>query len=307
MAASSISSARARTGLWRQIRPHLGGYAFLLPSLLFFLGFVVFPVVALFVLAFTHWDLLTPPRFTGLQNYQYLFTKDMLFRKVLWNTIYYSIVSVPLGIACSLGLAMALNQKIRGVVVYRTLYFLPVVSSLIAVSIVWRWIYQGDWGLLNYLLSLVGIPRQNWLYDTSLAMPAVIFMSVWKGLGYNMVLFLAGLQGIPEVYYEAARIDGARLWKLFWNITLPLLSPVMLFVLIIAVINSFQVFGTIYIMTQAGPLDSTNVLVYYLYFTAFQKLQMGYAAAIGWVLFAFLFLFTMIQLRASKEWVHYGL
>jgi multiple sugar transport system permease protein len=307
MAAVSSSVSRAPNRSWRLLRSQISGYTFLLPSLLFFLAFIVFPVGASFALAFTHWDLLTPPRFTGLQNYQYLFTKDMLFRKVLLNTIYYSVVSVPLGIACSLGLAVALNQKIRGVVIYRTLYFLPVVSSLIAVSIVWRWIYQGDWGLLNYLLSLVGIPRQNWLYDTVLAMPAVIFMSVWKGLGYNMVLFLAGLQGIPEVYYEAARIDGARRWKLFWHITLPLLSPVMLFVLIVAVINSSQVFGTIYIMTQAGPLNSTNVLVYYLYFTAFQNLQMGYAAAIGWVLFGFLFLFTMIQLKASKEWVHYGL
>lgn len=305
MALSLPATAPSRP-IWRRLRPNLSGYAFLLPSIAAFLAFIIFPVVASFALAFTNWDLLTPPQFTGLKNYSYLFGQDMLFRKVVWNTVYYSVVSVPLGIACSLGLAIALNQKIRGVVVYRTLYFLPVVSSIVAVSIVWRWIYQGDWGLLNYVLSFFGIARQNWLYDTSLAMPAVIFMSVWKGLGYNMVLFLAGLQGIPDVYYEAAKIDGARTWHLFRNITLPLLSPVMLFVVITTIIGSFQVFGAIYIMTQAGPMDATNVLVYYLYYTAFQNLHMGYAAAIGWVLFAFLFIFTIVQLGISKDWVHYG-
>lgn len=306
MAATPVTDYTPRHSVWRSLQPALSGYAFLLPSIAAFLAFILFPVIVSFALAFTHWDILTPPRFTGLQNYAYLFSKDVLFRKVVWNTIYYSVVSVPLGIFCSLGLAIALNQKIRGKVVYRTLYFLPVVSSIVAVSIVWRWIYQGDWGLLNYLLTFFGIARQNWLYDTNLAMPAVIFMSVWKGLGYNMVLFLAGLQGIPEVYYEAAKIDGARGWHTFRHITIPLLSPVTLFVLITTVINSFQVFASIYVMTQAGPLDATNVIVYYLYYTAFQNLQMGYAAAIGWVLFAFLFLFTIVQLRASKEWVHYG-
>jgi multiple sugar transport system permease protein len=282
------------------------GYLFLLPSLIAFCVFIVFPVVASFYLTFTRYDILTPPQFIGLQNYVYMVTGDPIFWKVLGNTLYYSAVQVPLNIVVALGLAIALNQKLRGVVVYRTLYFIPVVSSIIAVAIVWRWVYDGDWGILNWLVSFVGIPKHNWLFEPALAMPSVIAMNVWKNMGYNMVLFLAGLQGIPEVYYEAARIDGARGWHLFRHITLPLLSPVMLFVLVISVINSFQVFGAIYIMTKGGPLDATNVLVYHLYFKGFQDLQMGYAAALAWVLFSFLFLVTLFQTKLSKSWVHYG-
>jgi multiple sugar transport system permease protein len=282
------------------------GYFFLLPSLLAFCVFIVFPVVASFYLAFTRYDILTPPRFIGLRNFEFMFTGDPLFWKVLGNTIYYSLLQVPLNIVCALGLALALNARLRGVVVYRTLYFVPVVSSIIAVAIVWRWVYDADWGIANWLLSYVGVPKQNWLFDPYLAMPSVILMNVWKNMGYNMVLFLAGLQGIPEVYYEAAKIDGARGWHLFRHITLPLLSPVMFFVLVISVINSFQVFGAIYIMTKGGPLDATNVLVYHLYFKGFNELQMGYAAALAWVLFTFLFAITLIQNRLSKSWVHYG-
>ena len=282
------------------------GYLFLLPSLLAFAIFIAFPVAASFALTFTSWDILTPPRFVGLRNYQYMISGDPLFWKVVGNTLYYAFVSVPLTIACALGLALALNQKLRGVTIYRSLYFLPVVSSIIAVAIVWRWIYDGEWGLLNWLLSFVGIPRQNWLFDPVLAMPAVIVMNVWKNMGYTMVIFLAGLQGISEIYYEAAKIDGANAFQRFRSITLPLLSPVMLFVVVISVINSVQAFGAIYIMTKGGPLDATNVLVYHLYFKAFQELQMGYAATLAWVLFAFLFVITFVQMRLSKEWVHYG-
>ena len=282
------------------------GYLFLLPSLLAFCVFIAFPVAASFALAFSKWDILTPPQFIGFQNFVYMFTGDQIFWQVLRNTIYYSVVQVPLNIIMALGLAVALNQKLRGAVIYRTLYFVPVVSSIIAVAIVWRWVYDGDWGILNWLLSYVGIPKQNWLFDPALAMPSVIAMNVWKNMGYNMVLFLAGLQAIPEVYYEAARVDGARSWHLFRHITLPLLSPVMLFVLVISVINSFQVFGAIYIMTRGGPLDATNVLVYHLYFKAFQELQMGYAASLAWVLFSFIFAVTVLQTQLSKRWVHYG-
>ena len=301
-------AAAARTadaGRRRRFDP--SGYFFLLPSLLAFATFIVFPVGASFYLAFTRYDILTPPRFIGTRNFEFMFTGDPLFWKVLGNTLYYSLIQVPLNIVCALGLALALNAKLRGVVIYRTLYFIPVVSSIIAVAIVWRWVYDADWGIANWLISYLGIPKQNWLYDPYLAMPSVILMNVWKNMGYNMVLFLAGLQGIPEVYYEAAKIDGARNWHLFRRITLPLLSPVMFFVVVISVINSFQVFGAIYIMTKGGPLDATNVLVYHLYFKAFNELQMGYAAALAWVLFSFLLLITLVQNRLSKGWVHYGL
>ena len=299
------ATARAR-GSERRRRFDPSGYLFLLPSLLAFCVFIVFPVTASFYLTFTRYDILTPPTFIGLRNFEFMLTGDPIFWKVLGNTIYYSVVQVPLNIVVALGLATALNQRLRGVVVYRTLYFIPVVSSIIAVAIVWRWVYDGDWGILNWLLSFVGIPKHNWLFEPGLAMPSVIAMNVWKNMGYNMVLFLAGLQGIPDVYYEAAKIDGARGWHLFRHITLPLLSPVMLFVLVISVINSFQVFGAIYIMTKGGPLDATNVLVYHLYFKGFQELQMGYAAALAWVLFSFLFAITLIQTRLAKSWVHYG-
>jgi multiple sugar transport system permease protein len=302
MAATATATDRPRRG-----RFDPAGYLFLLPSLLAFCVFIVFPVVASFYLAFTRYDILTPPRFIGLRNFEFMFTGDPLFWKVLGNTVYYSLLQVPLNIVCALGLALALNARLRGVVVYRTLYFIPVVSSIIAVAIVWRWVYDADWGIANWLLSYVGVPKQNWLFDPYLAMPSVIVMNVWKNMGYNMVLFLAGLQGIPEVYYEAAKIDGARGWHLFRHITLPLLSPVMFFVLVISVINSFQVFGAIYIMTRGGPLDATNVLVYHLYFKGFNELQMGYAAALAWVLFTFLFAITLIQNRLSKSWVHYGI
>lgn len=283
------------------------GYLFLFPSLLAFALFIAFPVVASLALTFTSWDILTPPRFVGLRNYEYMFTGgDPLFWKVVGNTLYYAFVSVPLTIVCALGLALALNQKLRATTIYRSLYFLPVVSSIIAVAIVWRWVYDADWGILNWLISFIGIPPQNWLFNPLLAMPAVIVMNVWKNMGYTMVLFLAGLQGIDVQYYEAAKIDGANSWQRFWKITLPLLSPVMLFVTVISVINSLQVFGAVYIMTKGGPLDATNVLVYHLYFKGFQELQMGYASALAWVLFSFLFIVTFIQMRLSKEWVHYG-
>src|SRR5262245_68492 len=300
------ATARA-SGSERRRRFDPSGYLFLLPSLLAFCVFIVFPVAASFYLTFTRYDILTPPTFIGLRNFEYMLTGDPIFWKVLGNTIYYSVVQVPLNIVVALGLAMALNARLRGVIVYRTLYFVPVVSSIVAVAIVWRWVYDGDWGILNWLLSFVGIPKHNWLFEPALAMPSVIAMNVWKNMGYNMVLFLAGLQGIPEVYYEAARIDGARGWHLFRHITLPLLSPVMLFVLVISVINSFQRFRPIHMMTKAGPVDATNVLVYHLYFKGFNELQMGYAAALAWVLFSFLFVITLVQTRLAKGWVHYGL
>ncbi len=301
-----MAAVSATVGAARRRRFDPSGYLFLLPSLLAFCVFIVFPVAASFYLAFTRYDILTPPQFVGVQNYVFMFTGDPIFWKVLGNTIYYSVVQVPLNVVVALALATALNMRLRGVVIYRTLYFVPVVSSIIAVAIVWRWMYDADWGILNWLISFVGIPKQNWLFDPKLAMPSVIAMNVWKNMGYNMVLFLAGLQGIPDVYYEAAKIDGARGWHLFRHITLPLLSPVMLFVLVISVINSFQVFGAIYIMTKGGPLDATNVLVYHLYFKGFQDLQMGYAAALAWVLFAFLFVITIVQTRFARSWVHYG-
>ena len=277
---------------------------FLLPNLLGFLVFIFWPLIASFGLSFTSWDLLTPIKWVGLENYKTLIS-DQVFWKVLWNTIYFTVGNVPVGIILSLFLAIALNQKIKGITIFRAVYFLPVISSTVAVAIVWQWLYNPQFGLLNYLLSLVGIDGPNWLSSTTWAMPAVIITSIWRGLGFNMLLFLAGLQGIPETYYEAAKIDGANWWVLFKNITIPLLSPTTFFVVVISIINSFQVFDQIYIMTAGGPARSTSVLVHYLYQNAFQYFKMGYASAIGYVLFFLVFTVILIQLKRSKNWLVY--
>jgi len=277
---------------------------FLLPNLLGFLVFIFWPLIASFGLSFTSWDLLTPIKWIGLENYKTLIS-DQVFWKVLWNTIYFTVGNVPVGIILSLFLAIALNQKIKGITIFRAVYFLPVISSTVAVAIVWQWLYNPEFGLMNYLLSLVGIDGPNWLSSTTWAMPAVIITSIWRGLGFNMLLFLAGLQGIPETYYEAAKIDGANWWVLFKNITIPLLSPTTFFVVVISIINSFQVFDQIYIMTAGGPARSTSVLVHYLYQNAFQYFKMGYASAIGYVLFFLVFTVILIQLKRSKNWVVY--
>jgi multiple sugar transport system permease protein len=277
---------------------------FLLPNLLGFLVFILWPLIASFGLSFTSWDLLTPIKWIGLENYKTLIS-DQVFWKVLWNTIYFTVGTVPVGIILSLFLAIALNQKIKGIKIFRALYFLPVISSLVAVAVVWQWLYNPPFGLLNYLLSLVGIDGPNWLSSTTWAMPAVIITSIWRGLGFNMLLFLAGLQGIPETYYEAAKIDGANWWVLFKNIMIPLLSPTTFFVVVMSIINSFQVFDQIYVMTGGGPARSTSVLVHYLYQNAFQYFKMGYASAIGYVLFFLVFTVTLIQLMRSKNWVVY--
>lgn len=277
---------------------------FLLPNLLGFFIFILFPVLASFGISFLQWDLLGEMNWIGLGNYKELMT-DGVFWKVLWNTIYFTIVTVPVGIVISLLLAIALNQKIRCLKIFRSVYFLPVISSMVAVAMVWQWIYNPQFGLLNYLLSLIGIDGPSWLSSTIWAMPAVMIASIWKGLGFNMLLFLAGLQGIPETYYEAAEIDGANWFSKFRNITIPLLSPTTFFVIVMAVINSFQVFDQIYIMTQGGPARSTSVLVHYLYQNAFEYYRMGYASSIAYVLFFLVFIVTLIQLKRSNSWVVY--
>ncbi len=275
-------------------------FIMLLPNLAGFAVFTCWPVVASFFLSFTKWDLLQPIQFVGLQNYMDLFS-DETFIKVFWNTLYFTAVSVPIGIALSLSLAIALNQGLRGMKFYRAAYFLPVVSSMVAVAVIWQWIYNPEYGLLNFLLSLIGISGPNWLTSTTWAMPAVILTSIWKGLGFNMLIFLAGLQGIPEHYYEAAEMDGANWLQKFWRITVPLLSPTTFFVTVMAVINSFQVFDSVYLMTQGGPARSTSVMVHYIYENAFQFFRMGYASAMSYVLFFVIALITLVQFWRQKN------
>jgi multiple sugar transport system permease protein len=275
-------------------------FILLMPNFLCFLMFLLIPLVASFILSFTQWDLMIPIQRVGFANYVELF-KDETFLKSLGNTIYFTFVSVPIGITISLFLAMGLNQCIKGMKIYRATYFFPVIASMVAVALVWSWIYNPEFGLFNYFLSMIGIRGPKWLVSNEWAMPSIIITAIWKGLGFNMLLFLAGLQGIPKTYYEVADIDGATWPHKFFYITLPLLSHVILFVVIISIINSFQVFDFVYLMTYGGPSRSTSVLVFYLYQNAFRYFRMGYASAIAYAIFFLILVFTLTQFLLQKR------
>ncbi|MBP1649672.1 MAG: sugar transporter permease, partial [Bacteroidetes bacterium] len=243
--------------------------------------------------------------FVGVGNYSSI-VQNPEFWSVLKNTAVYTLGTVPLNMVISLGIAYFLNKKLAGKKLLRTAFFAPVVMSSVAAAVIWRWVYEPSFGLLNYGLSWFGIPAVNWLNNPTSAMFALIVMGVWKTFGFNMVLFSAGLQGIPEHYYEAAQIDGAGKWKQFWNITVPLLSPTTFFVLVMSVIGSFQVFDTVYVLTSGGPLGSTKVLVFYLYEQAFKFFDMGYASAVAYLLFAVVFILTMLQMKYLRGSIHYS-
>jgi len=272
---------------------------FLLPGLGGLLIFTILPILASFVLAFFSWDLLTPPQFVGLQNYVALLS-DKEFWAALAHTLGYIAGYLPLVVVLGLGMALAMNSAMRGIGALRTLFFFPVVSSWVAVALLWSWLFNPKYGLINYLLSLVGIAGPGWLFDPHWAMPAIILTSVWKDLGFVLVLFLGGLQTIPTDYVEAASLDGAGRWAQFRYITLPLLAPTTFFVIIISLISSFQVFDQVWIMTEGGPAGATTVLVERIVRHAFSYGEMGYAAAISWVLFFLVFGATAIQFRVQR-------
>ncbi|WP_123039662.1 carbohydrate ABC transporter permease [Cohnella candidum] len=283
-----------------------GFWAFLmlLPNIVGFLMFLLLPVLATFVISFSGWNLTDSFQFNGFRNYKELF-QDPVFPQVLGNTFYFTLVSVPVGIVLSLLLAVFLNQKLNLMRFYRAAFFIPVISSMVAVGVIWQWIYNPEFGLLNYALSWFGIDGPAWLTSTHWAMPAIIITSIWKSLGFNMLIFLAGLQSISESYYEAADIDGASWFSKFRNITVPLLSPTTFFVTVMSVINSFQVFDTVYLMTQGGPARTTSVLVFYIFQNAFQYFRMGYASAMAYVLFFIVLIVTFVQFWRQKKWSIY--
>lgn len=287
-------------------REMLEGLAFLAPSFLLLLVFVIIPIISAFLLGFMEWKYLSrDPRFIGLGNYDYLLRRPDLWRAIK-NTLYFAVLKIPLDMVLALLIALLLNRGLRGQAFYRTVYFLPVITSTVAVSAVWRWIYDPQLGLANAALDVVGFPQQTWLSDPKLAMPAVALVALWKGLGYDIIIYLAGLQGIPETYYEAAKIDGASAWQQFRYVTWPLLSPVTYFVLIMSVINSFKVFGQVHVLTpQGGPLRSTEVLVLYVYRLAFQQFQFGRASATAVVLFIIVLSITVVQRRIIEPRVHH--
>jgi len=300
------ASARRRhsRAFWRRT---LAGYAFITPNFLAFVLFVAGPVIAGLALSFTSWDLLSPPVFVGLKNYNNAFFVDPLFWLALKNTLYYSLLTVPLGIVVSLALALAMNQPLRGIRFYRTSYFIPVVCSSVAVALVWKWFYNTEFGVLNWILSWFHVPAQGWLTSSGWAMPAIALTVIWKGMGYNMVIFLAGLQDVPQHLHEAAAIDGAGSWARFRYVTLPMLAPHLFFVLVISVIGSFQAFDMVYVMTGGGPGNATQVYNYYIWQNAFQFFKMGYASALAYVLFALICGITLIQVRYLGRRTHYEL
>lgn len=292
----------------------IAGYGFLVPNLAGFIIFTSLPVLASLTLSFMKVDLISTPkefRFVWLDNFRQLFL-DPYFWKYCWNTIVL-MVAIPFGIAGSLILALALNQKLKGTVIFRTIYFLPTICSGVAIYVLWRLIYNSDFGLLNATITKVGdmlnLPLRgpNWLTDEAWAKPALIIMNVWQSIGgYNMILYLAALQGVPRDLYEAAEIDGANGWQKFWAVTWPQISPTTFFIATMSIIGGFQAgFDPAYIMTGGGPNGSTTTIIYYIYNNAFQWHQMGYAAAISWFLFLVIFAITIVKWKVFGKLVHY--
>jgi len=286
--------------LWRET---VDGWLFILPWIMGFLVFTAGPMVASAVISMMNWEILLPPEWVGLANFVRMF-RDPLFLTSLGNTVYYTFLGVPLYIIVSLLTALALNMRLRGMAIYRTIYFLPSLTPAVANALLWMWIFNPDFGLANLLLNRVGLPGQKWLFDPQLAKPCFIIMGLW-GIGGQMVIFLAGLQGIPPELYEAARIDGANNWQSFWSITLPMLSPTIFFNLVIGIIGSFQVFTTAYIATQGGPQNATLFYVLYLYRNAFDYFKMGYASALAWALFVIVLILTLMQFGLARRLVYY--
>ncbi len=287
------------------------GYSFLMPNLLGFLIFTSIPVIASLILSFYDWDLLTPPIFVGFKNFINLM-KDSYFWKYCYNTLFL-MIGIPLGMAGAIIVALAMNQKLKGIVFFRTTFFLPSVCVPIAIFMLWRIIYNSDFGLFNILIErfgmLIHVPLTgpNWLTDERWAKPALVIMGLWQQIGGpNMILYLAALQGVPKDLYEAADIDGASNWQKFWAVTWPMISPTTFFILIMSVIGGFQSgFDAAYVMTGGGPNGSTTTIMYYIYNNGFQWFKMGYSAAIAWFLFVVIFIITFFKWRFLGKVVHY--
>ncbi len=281
----------------------LVGYVFISPFILGFLLWFLAPASTAVWLTFTDWNMISPPKFVGLENIRTLF-RDRLFVQALKVTINYTIISVPLGLVMSFMLALLMNTKVRGISFFRTVYYLPSIVPAVANAVLWVWILNTEFGLLNVLLRFMGLPKIRWLQEPQWAMPALILMSLW-GLGGSMVIYLAGLQGIPDTYYEAAEIDGAGRWAKLVHVTIPLMSPVIFFNLVMGVIGSFQVFTAGYLVTNGGPQNATLFYVLYLYRNGFQYLNMGYAATLAWVLFFIILALTLLIFKYIGSAVYY--
>jgi multiple sugar transport system permease protein len=295
--------SRPRWALSMARREALAGWLFILPAVLGVLLWVAGPMVYSVWLSLTDWDVLRPPRFIGLQNFAQM-ADDRLFYKSLWVTLIYTLFHVPLTLVLAFLVALLLNTKTRGIALFRTLYYLPSIVPAVANAVLWMWIFNSEFGLLNLLLNKLGLDKVLWLQNPSTALPALILMSLWS-LGGVMIIYLAGLNGIPEQLYEAASIDGAGSVTKFFRITLPMMTSVIFFNLILQIIGSFQVFTASYLMTQGGPNYATTFYVLYLFDNAFSYFEMGYASALAWVLFFIILMLSLLVFRSGSSWVYY--
>ncbi|MCC6629773.1 MAG: sugar ABC transporter permease [Chloroflexi bacterium] len=303
---TSVRAAGAQPHLlaYSRLGRHLEGWLFASPWVIGFLVFTAGPMLFAAVMAFTSWDLLTAPRWVGLENFQQVLGGDPLVLHALRVTTMYAIIAVPLHVVFGMALALLLNSGIRGLRFYRTAFFMPSVLAGVAVALLWRWVFSGQFGLANLFLGYLGIEGPRWLTDESWALSALIIMSLWA-VGGGMIIYLAGLQSIPTEFYEAAAVDGASWWTRLWHITLPLATPVLFFQFVTGLIAALQVFTQPYVMTNGGPNNATLFYVLYLYRNAFQYFKMGYASALAWVLFFYILLITLLIFRSGRSWVHY--
>jgi multiple sugar transport system permease protein len=281
----------------------IAGYLMILPWIIYYLAFIAGPMLGAFVISFTNWDILTGPKWIGFENYRELF-HDEIFWLSIYNTVFYTILAIPLHVVVALSAALILNIRTRFIGIYRTLFYIPVIISPVAIGLMWLWLLYPDFGLINLGLHSIGLPSLKWIYDPHLSKPIIIAINTWL-FGSTMVIFLAALQDVPRELYEAAEIDGANLIDKIWNVTLPMISPAIFFVIVLQTIASFQVFTYAYVMTKGGPGNSTMFTVLYIWKNAFEYFRMGYATAIGVVLFFITLTVTVFQFWFSKFWVHY--
>jgi len=300
----TVALGKRRTMMSSRQRENLLGWLWASPWILGFLIFTIGPMIASVYFSFTDFPVISPPKWIGLENYHYMLTEDESIFQALKVTTVYAVVSVPLSLGLGFFLAILLNQPIKGVAIWRTVYYLPAVVSGVAVALLWQWIFNTDFGLANWLLSIVGIKGPRWLLDPAWALPALIIMSMW-GVGGGMIINLAGLQGVPTQLYEAAEIDGAGALRRFWHVTVPMVSPVIFFNLIMGIIGALQTFTQAFIMTGGGPREATYFYMLHLYNNAFQWLKMGYASALAWVLFFYILFLSLLVIRSSAAWVYY--
>jgi len=297
-------SRRTPSKRWRIFRTNLAGWLFAMPWLLGFVVFTAGPMIASGFLAFTDWNLVGKLSFVGLDNWRKMFTDDPLVLQSLRVSAVFAMASIPLQTVCSLTLAVLLNQQIRGLSFYRTVFFLPSLVSGVALSMLWRWLLSPDLGLINYLLSFLGIKGPAWLVDRNWALPSLVLTTLW-GVGGMVLIYLAALQGVPTPLYEAAEVDGATRWGQFWSITLPMISPAIFFQVLMGIIHALQEFILGHVMTGGGPLNATLFCVLYLFRLGFEQFRMGYASAVAWLLFFVIMVLTVIVLRSSSLWVYY--